>query len=146
MVATRRVSRSMGHPLFQSYLAAMAALIAVGFFIPADGLLRPAWQCGVGWLAAECIVFATRRAHLQPRAAWWLCAAGVALNAAGIIVEYWGQHSLGYTESDSPVPADAFWLGLYPALVVGLSIFAHRRAARQDWSTIVDAAIVLVGV
>ncbi len=136
----------MRRPFFHRYVAVMVVLVAGFFFIPAQSLAKAPWQTAVGWLAAGTMVAAARRSRLEPLAAWWFCAAGIFLNATGISVDFVCNHFLGYTENDFPLPSDAFWLMLYPALVVGLSIFAHRRAAGQEWSTIIDAAIVIVGL
>lgn len=131
---------------FRRYVAVMVVLVAGFFLIPEQSPVRAPWQTAVGWLAAAAMVAAARRHRLEPHAAWWFCAGGIFLNAAGISVDFLCSHFLGYTENDFPLPADAFWLTLYPALVMGLSVFAHRRAAGQEWSTIIDAAIVIVGL
>jgi diguanylate cyclase len=136
----------MNKALLPRYVAAMACMIAGFLLLPAQSMIRAPWQTGVGWLAAGAMVAATRRDPSMPRAAWWACAAGLFFNATGISVDFVCSHFLGYAESDPALPADAFWLMLYPGLVTGLSLFAHRRSAAQDWSTIVDAAIVVVGL
>jgi diguanylate cyclase (GGDEF)-like protein len=136
----------MNKALLRGYVAAMACVIAAFLFLPAHSMIRAPWQTGVGWLAAAAMVAATRRNPSMPRAAWCFCTAGIFLNATGISVDFVCSHFLGYAESEPALPADAFWLMLYPGLVTGLSLFAHRRSAAQDWSTIVDAAIVVVGM
>ena len=136
----------MSLSFFNRYAVVMGVPIAGYFLLPAQSVVRAPWQMVVGWIAAGFMVAAVRRNGLAPRIAWWLCALGVFANATGIGVESLCEHVFGYTEDDAPVPADAFWLTLYPALVVGLSVLAHRRAAGHDWATLVDAAIVTVGL
>ena len=136
----------MNQSFFRRYVATMGVLIGGYFLIPPQSFLHVAWQTGIGWLSAGFVLVAVRRNELAPRIAWWLCALGIFANASGIGVEFACNRFLGYTEADSPVPADAFWLMLYPALVLGLSILAHRRAAGHDWATLVDATIVTVGL
>jgi len=136
----------MSKTLLRGYIATMAFLIAGFWFIPAQSMIRGPWQTAVGWLAAGAMIAATRRNPAMPRAAWSLCAAGLFLNATGISVDFVCRDFLGYAGSDVALPADAFWLMLYPGLVAGLSMFAHRRSAAQDWSTVIDASIVVVGL
>lgn len=136
----------MSPSVFKRYVAGMVVLGCAFFAIPAQSFIGVAWQSGIGWLVAGCILMAVRRNQLSPRLAWWFLALGIFLNSTGIVVDYLSSHFLGFKESDSPQPADTFWLMLYPALVLGLSMLAHRRAAGHDWSTIVDATIVIVGL
>ena len=136
----------MTQSFFRRYVGTMVVLIAGYFLVPPQSLLHAPWQTAIGWLSAGFMLAAVRRNQLVPRIAWWLCALGIFANATGIGVEFVCNRFFGYTEADSPVPADAFWLTLYPSLVMGLSILAHRRAAGHDWATLVDAAIVTVGL
>lgn len=128
------------------YALVIALLVAGLSTLPAVSLWTSLAQTAIGLACVAVLLRAVSRTDLQPRAGWWACAAGLGLNAVGISVDYVCDHFLGYTENDFPLPADGFWLMLYPGLVVGLSLFAHRRAARHDWSTILDAAIVVVGL
>ena len=136
----------MTRPFFNIYIGTMAVLIGGYLFLPAQSIVRFGWQTGVGWLAAGFIVGAIRRNKLSPPMAWWFCALGIFLNASGIAVDFLSRQFFGFTENDFPLPADAFWLMLYPALVVGLSILARKRSAGQDWSTTIDALIIIVGL
>lgn len=123
-------------------------LILIGSYlcIPESWPLHHVWQVLIGWLAAGCMLAAIRINQLPTPIAWWFCAAGIFLNASGIGVDYLDRNFFGYTDNDIPMPADGFWLMLFPTLVIGLSILAHRRAIGQDWSAIIDAAIVMTGL
>ena len=99
---------------------------------------------GIGWAAAACIVFGVRRNRPAGRAIWYLFAAGIFANVTGILVE--AITTRVYGADTYPTVADAFWLALYPALIVGMSLMIRRRSASRDWASIVDACIISTGL
>jgi diguanylate cyclase (GGDEF)-like protein len=81
-------------------------------------------------------------AHQRPerRAAWWLLAAGVALEASG----NWLEGALALFAGSLPFPslADAAYLAGYLALALGLVAMVRRPDAPADVSAWIDALIV----
>ncbi|MFI5912021.1 GGDEF domain-containing protein [Dactylosporangium sp. NPDC051541] len=123
----------------------MAAICLAGFFAVPDGsLLQVVWQVGCGWLAAAAIVVAVRRHRPAVPVLWWLIAAGVAGNAAGIGVET----ILTRVQVDGGFPswADAAYLSLYPFTAAGLTVLIRHRSPSRNWSTAVDATTLTTGV
>ncbi|GAA2343340.1 GGDEF domain-containing protein [Dactylosporangium salmoneum] len=118
----------------RSYLAAETALVALSFAVP-DGTW---WQVGVqvltGWLVAYVLL----------RRRMWSFGIGVAANAGGMLYEAYQLHvNHAYA---SPSWQDAGYLTLYPAVALGLLRIIRRRSEARDWSAILDAATVSVGL
>jgi hypothetical protein len=112
------------------YAIGQSLLIAAFFFVPLEGWLHVCWHAIVGWLAVACVVVGTRRARPPAAVAWYLIASGVFLNSCGIIVETVELKFFDITTS--PTLADAFYVGLYPGLIVGLGVWVYRRSVGED--------------
>jgi diguanylate cyclase (GGDEF)-like protein len=130
--------------LWKTYLAIVLGAVGVFFFIPGDSVAQTAVKVGIGWVAAAAIVIGVRRNQVAVPLPWYLFAAGVFLNASGILVEAYLSRNV--VDPPSPSLADVFWLALYPAVFVGLALIIRRRSAGRDWATIVDWATVSTGL
>jgi diguanylate cyclase (GGDEF)-like protein len=129
----------------QPVYAGVAAVALAGLLIvPDGGLVQVAWQVACGWIAAAAIIVAVRRHRPTLPVLWWLIAAGVAGNAAGIGVE----SILTRTEADPGFPswADGAYLSLYPLAAAGLTVLIRRRSPGRNWSTAVDATTLTTGI
>jgi diguanylate cyclase (GGDEF)-like protein len=127
-----------------AYLAATVVTL-VGFLIVPDGsLTQVVWQVGAGLLAAATIVVATRLRRPGVPATWWLIAAGVAGNAAGVGVET----ILTRFEISAGFPswADTAYLSLYPCVAAGLVLLIRRRSPHRNRSAAVDATTLTTGI
>ncbi|MFB9449102.1 GGDEF domain-containing protein [Dactylosporangium vinaceum] len=135
----------MARARLQVIALGFAVVLMVGFFIVPDGsLLQVVWQVGIGWVAAGAIVLGVLRHRPAVPALWWLIAAGVAGNAAGIGVET----VLTRLQVDAGFPswADAAYLSLYPLTAGGLMMLIRHRSPRRNWTTAVDATTLTTGI
>ncbi len=130
--------------LWKTYLAIVLAAVVVFFFIPGDTVAQTVVKVGIGWVAAASIVFGVRRNKVAAPLPWYLFAAGVFLNASGILVEAYLSRNV--VDPPSPSLADVFWLALYPGVFVGLALIIRRRSAGRDWATVVDSTTVSTGL
>jgi HPt (histidine-containing phosphotransfer) domain-containing protein len=130
--------------LFRSYLGVQLLSIAAFAFVPADGWAHSIWQMAIGWFAALFVLVGMR--HYKPDAPgpWYLFGGGVLLNSTGILVA--GILQRVYNIVQEPMLADAFWLCLYPGLVMGLGLLVRRRTVGRDWSTLVDTITISTGL
>ena len=126
--------------LFVGYAAVQAALIGVYFLLPAEGWLHIGWQVAVGWAGALFVLLGVRRARLAGALPWYLFAAGIFLNASGLLVE----ELLGrfFHVTASPSAADVFWLALFPGLLGGLAGLVHKRSAGESAAVIMRNTIM----
>jgi HPt (histidine-containing phosphotransfer) domain-containing protein len=130
--------------LFWGYLSAQILAIASFALLPAGSLVHMVWQVGVGWTSAMMAVVGVRRLRPVHPTSWYLFAAGVFLNATGILV----AHLLERFKLNvvPPTLADLFWLCLFPGLGVGLALLVRQRRTGPDWSTLVDTTIIITGI
>jgi len=129
---------------WKAYLVAISLAVGAYFFSLDGSWMQPVWQVAIGWTGAAAVVVGVRRHRPPGAAAWYLFAVGVFLNSSGIAVEAVLTRVLHV-----PLPpslADVFYLSLYPALVGGLILLIHRRTARRDWASIVDAMTISTGL
>jgi hypothetical protein len=116
--------------LLYGYLAAQLAAAVGLLFVPVGTLAHGLWQSAMGWAAAVFVVVGMRR--LRPRGAvvWYILAAGLAINACGVTVEWFSQTHV------RPQLADAFWLAIYPAFIVAFGLLVYRRSVGEDSATL----------
>jgi hypothetical protein len=117
-------------PLLRRYLAAQALAIAAFGLVPVEGWLHVAWQVAVGWAAALSVLVGVRRFRPATAVAWYALAAGVFLNASGLLAERIGEHF--FHAMESPNLGDVFFLGIFPCFVVGLGTLVWRRSAGEN--------------
>jgi hypothetical protein len=131
-----------------AYLAVQGALIGAFLALPSSSPVWVYWQVAVGWLSSAYVLHDVRGRPARTELVRLLFAAGIFLNASGILVQDFEDRIAG--PMISPHPADAFWLALYPCVILGLAMIVHRRSAADDAarlavSTAVSTAIT-VGV
>jgi diguanylate cyclase (GGDEF)-like protein len=129
---------------WQTYLLGASVAIAAYLFTPSGSVLQTVVKVTVGWTAAACIVLGVRRHRPSGAAIWYWFAAGIFANVTGILVEAIATRV--YAVDTYPTVADVFWLGLYPALIVGMTLLIRRRSADHDWASIVDACTIATGL
>jgi hypothetical protein len=83
----------------------------------------------VGWAGAIFVVVGLRRQRPPDAAAWYVLAAGVFLNATGLVVEALLEK---WHMPTNPSVADLFFLAIFPALIIGLGALVWRRSASED--------------
>lgn len=127
-----------------TYLTTAFVVIAGYLATPSGTVLQTVLKVGVGWAAVVCIVVGVRVHRPVGAAIWYWFAAGIFLNVTGIVVEAVGTRVYGV--DTYPTVADVFWLGLYPALIIGMALMVRSRSAERDWASIVDTCIISTGL
>jgi HPt (histidine-containing phosphotransfer) domain-containing protein len=131
---------------FRGYLALQGLAMAIYPFLPGDGWMHVVWQVAIGWIAAVSVVIGMRGNRPPGAVAWYLFGGGVLMNSTGILVAAILLRVYHIDEQQSPMLADAFWLCLYPGLVVGMGMLVRRRTLSRDWSTLVDTVTISTGL
>jgi diguanylate cyclase (GGDEF)-like protein len=129
---------------WQTYLLGSLAVIAGYLLTPSGSLLQTVIKVAVGWAAAAAIVLGVRRHRPVGAAIWYWFAAGIFSNVTGILVESFANRVYGV--DTYPTVADVFWLGLYPALIIGMALMVRRRSAERDWVSLVDVCTISTGI
>jgi diguanylate cyclase (GGDEF)-like protein len=122
----------------------MALAIVALMFTENGSWLQVYWQVGIGWAAAAAVVVGMRWHRPDGALVWYLFAAGVFLNASGILAEAIGSrvlHQEGY-----PTIADPLWLCLYPGLAAGMIMLIRRRTSTRNWAALVDTTTITTGL
>jgi diguanylate cyclase len=144
-VADQQLGRQLGvRVTWKTYLGCELVVIAGYLFTPSGTVLQTVIKVAVGWAAAACILLGVRRNRPTGRALWYWFAAGIFANVTGILVEAIATRVYGVDAY--PTVADVFWLALYPALIVGMTLMIRRRSAERDWASIVDACTITTGL
>ena len=125
---------------FWWFVGVMGAAVGAFYFAPADTWTHDLWQVVLGWAAAATVVTAIRGRRPTPAAVWYLLAAGVFLNATGILVATVLNRVFG--TSAAPTVADLFWLGLYPCMIGGMALLIRAMSTRGDPTPLVDTTII----
>jgi diguanylate cyclase (GGDEF)-like protein len=128
----------------RTYLTCALLATAAYFFSPPDTWLQTGWFVAIGLCASAAIVVGVHRHRPQSAAPWLWFGAGLALNVLGTLVEDFQARVL-HVEAFPGVP-DVLYLGLYPAMVVGLLLLIRRRAAHRDWAALVDSTTISTGL
>lgn len=141
----RRRRGGVADPVRAGLPAGGLTAVAVFPLVPDVHWLPTIWQVAVGYGAALAMIVGVRRNRPVGGAGWCWFAGGVAANATGIVVE-----SITYELHDHTVPlpslADIGYLGLYPALCVGLAVFIRKRAPGRNWPALVDTTTISTGL
>ena len=129
---------------WKTYLVGALVVIAAYLFTPSGTVLQTVVKVAVGWTATACIVLGVRRNRPGGAAIWYWFAAGIFSNVTGILVETIATRVYGV--NTYPTVADVFWLALYPALIVGMTLVIRRRSVERDWASIVDTCTISTGL
>jgi diguanylate cyclase (GGDEF)-like protein len=126
------------------YLTVALVAVVAFAFVPDVSWLPTAWQVGVGYGAAAAVVVGVRRHRPAAAASWYWLAVGIAANTSGIVIETVIQH----VDGEVPLPslADIGYLGMYPALCLGLALFVRRRSRSRNWPTLVETCTISTGL
>jgi diguanylate cyclase (GGDEF)-like protein/PAS domain S-box-containing protein len=99
----------------------------------------------IGFSGAIAVVAGVRMHKPDSRAAWYLIAFAQALFVAGDVLTYNYKALFGAT-LPFPSVADPLYLAVYPVTVAGLFLMARRRNPGRDWASLIDAAVVTIGL
>jgi hypothetical protein len=128
--------------LLLGFLAWHAVALVVLRLLPSDSWAHAIWQALAEALSAVAVMVGIRRHGGASLLAWRLVAASLFVSAWGTLVEMIAWRGFGV--GTNPNVADACWLALYPGLIGGLGILAHRRAASEDMGTMMLYTFVCV--
>jgi len=99
----------------------------------------------IGASAVIAIVAGVSMHRPQSRLAWYLIALGQALFVTGDVLAY-NYHALFGTPLPFPSIADPAYLAVYPITIAGLLLLIRQRNPGRDWASLIDAAIVTIGL
>ena len=133
---------AVGDWLWAVYLSVAAALFVLSVTVVSS------WQTPVGLLVSAGSVFAVAagiRLHdPQPRALWWLLAAGQLCFTMGDMTSEAINHTL--IAQAAPGPADLFYLVAYPLVTLGFARLVVRRNPGPGFGVLLDGGILTVGL
>jgi hypothetical protein len=130
----------VGGKLWRHYTAAQIGLIVAYAFLPHQGWLHVVWQVAVDWTSAVFVVIGARQVRSEQRLPWLLIAAGIFLNSSGLLVEE--ILARVYNITAGPTLTDAFFLALYPPLIVSLGFVVYRRTAGQALGALLPSTVM----
>ncbi len=124
------------------YLALIAP-VAVGYLA---GPLRagPVYNA-IGFSAVPAMVIGVRMHRPTARWAWYVLAFGEVLFVGGDVLAYNYAAIFGGALPSISI-ADVFYLSCYPVTAVGLLLLIRSRSPGRDWASLIDAAIVTIGL
>jgi hypothetical protein len=123
-----------------AYAGAQVVLVGAFFFAPVEGWVHVLWQVAVGWLSAAVLATSVSRFRIRQGLAWYVVAAGLFLNAGGLLVDEILARRFNVTSS--PNASDVCFLSLHAALIGALGWLAHRRGAQEDAGTLMRSTIM----
>jgi diguanylate cyclase (GGDEF)-like protein/PAS domain S-box-containing protein len=97
-----------------------------------------------GATSVAAILYGISRNRVGDRLPWLLFALGQGLFVVGDLI--FSLYDVVFHETPFPSAADGVYLAAYPVLAMGLLLLVRRRRPGQDWTALLDAAIVTVGL
>jgi diguanylate cyclase (GGDEF)-like protein len=129
---------------WRTYLASGVVAVALYLLLPLEGLWSSAVYDLVGLSSVAAILVAVHRHRPARPLIWWCFAAGQLLFVVGDVL--YAVIDTVLHQSPFPSVADAFYLGGYPVLAVGLLVLIRGRISGRDRAGLIDAAIIATGL
>jgi signal transduction histidine kinase len=131
-------------PRAWSFIAAGAVAIAIYFLLPAN--TQSVYYVVVGFISVSAIYVGTRQNLPRgSRLAWHLFALGLLCQVAGDAIFAVYEVQLN-REPPSPSIADAFYLGGYPLLALGVFLVLRRLGGQTSRAAVLDSVVIFSGV
>jgi diguanylate cyclase (GGDEF)-like protein/PAS domain S-box-containing protein len=130
--------------VWKGYLLLACLLAAAYFLLPTVPAKLIIWPL-LGWSSVAAIALGVRLHRPEAQTAWYLVLAGVAMFIAGDDL-YSFRSYVGHEEVPFPSFVDFFYLAVYPLLTVGLVLLVRKRSPGRDRGSVLDAAIITVGL
>jgi hypothetical protein len=127
-----------------AYAIAHALALGAYWFVPVGSWGHSLWQAVVTSCSAAFLVLGARRLRPEGAAAWYFIAAGIFINAWGVVVELVARRFFGALTS--PNAADIFWSSLFPLVAIGLGLLVRRAVAREDQGAVLLNTVICVPV
>ena len=124
------------------YVAACAFVATIYFVVETTSLSKLVLYNGIGASSVVAVLVGVRRNRPENRRVWLLIAAGLASFLTADVVYY--VLELVSDEAPYPSAADAFYLGMYPLMIVGLLGLLRRASPGRDIAGLLDAGLVAV--
>jgi diguanylate cyclase (GGDEF)-like protein/PAS domain S-box-containing protein len=130
---------------WQAYLAfgAVGALLYL-LVPPLKG--NPAFFNILGLTSWIAVIVGIRRNKPKYALPWWLFAFGFFLYWLGDVYTYSYPRYILHGEVPFPSIGDAIYLTVYPAQMLGLLLLVRKRNPQRDRNTLIDAAILTLGL
>ena len=126
--------------LWSAYVAVGVALTTMYYLLPSEPADLIIWPI-VGWVSVIAIVVGVRVNRAQLRLAWYLLAAGVAMQVIGDSMYSIHTH---FGSGTVPFPSyiDFFYLAMYPLLIGGVTLLVRHQTSGRDRSSLIDVGII----
>ncbi len=128
--------------LWKLYILLSVAVAAVYFLVETTSLSKLVLYNGLGLTAVVATLYGIRKNQPENRKAWYLIAAAMGTFLTADIVYY--VLELVHDEAPYPSIADAFYLGMYPIMCLGLLSLLRSVSPGRDVAGLIDAALVAV--
>jgi diguanylate cyclase (GGDEF)-like protein len=126
------------------YLVVTAVLLAGSWAVSVPLWWAAAWDVVISYVAVGALLYSARRLPTGDRAPWYLIAGGIFGNGSAVLAQNYVSDIRG---SDAyPNIADAFYLSLYPACLIGLGLMIRRWPPRRIWPALLDSATITAGI
>ncbi len=97
---------------------------------------------GVGLMSLVLLVFGVWRHRPRPMAPWLWFGAGLGSFLTADVIYYVLELRAGEAGPPFPSVADAFYLSMYPLMIVGLTLMVQHVAPGRSRASFIDAAVV----
>jgi len=128
--------------VWKAYLAAVVAIALAYFIFETTSLSKLVLYNGIGLSAVIAVMFGIYRNRPANMKAWLFVAAALFSFLTADVVYY----VLEITTQSVPFPsiADGFYLGMYPLMILALTMMLRQVSPGRDFAGIVDATLVAV--
>ena len=131
--------------LWQGYLACAAVGMCLYLFVPPiKG--NPVLLNSIGLTTWIAVFVGIKRNRPSYRLPWLLIGVGFLLYWIGDVYTYSYPRLILHHEVPFPSFGDAMYLAVYPLQMLGLLLLVRRRNPRRDRNTLIDAAILTLGL
>jgi diguanylate cyclase (GGDEF)-like protein/PAS domain S-box-containing protein len=132
-------------PLWKAYLAfGVVGMCLYLLDTPLKG--NPAFFNALGLTSWIAVIVGIRRNKPRYALPWWLFAFGFLLYWMGDFYTYSYPKYILHGEVSFPSIGDAIYLTVYPAQMLGLLLLVRRRNPQRNRNTLIDAAILTLGL
>lgn len=130
--------------LWKIYLASVVVVAAYYFVYGSPGVSKLVLYNGIAVSAVSAVLFGIRRNKPTNRRAWFFVALALGSFCTADIVYYLLELTSPIGEAPFPSIADGFYLGMYPLMIIGLSMMLRAVSPGRDVASILDAGLVAV--